>query len=719
LTKAAELSLPLLTRLLASHDPDVRTAAFDIAYRIGPPAIGLLTQMLNDPRVDTRRQVVDILIDLAPDTESIQPALCRALKDPDAGVAADAGRALGALAQRAAPSVPALVEALANCDTHVRLYAAESLASIGAPAAPATLALAALLHDPIPGVRWAACEGLASIGPAAARAVPQLIAALGDESLYVRICAAGALGSIGPDAMAALTALREAAAKDPALRAEAEWARDRISGTANGPATTVTPTAAATQTNPRTDDDPRPTTTPSAANLPLDWDTSTGRNIAWSVPLGGETFGRPVVAGDAVYIGTDNARKLNPVITGACGVLLALRAADGAFRWQDAAPPRPERGLREFLLPSTTSAPHVEGDRLYYLTAQCQLRCLDIHAPPHTTVPNIIWELDLCATLGVFPHEACNSDVLPLGDLLIVSTSNGRNEAHTRVPSPRAPSLIAVDKRTGQVVWRAVGAGANVLHGQWCSPTAATINGRTQILFGGGDGWLRAYDVGGSGRGRGGRELWRFDGNPKDAPWRPRPGALSRCSIVASPVYDDHGGGRVFLAMGEDPSHGNGPAWLHAISPNGHGDVTDSRRLWTCTKVGRMVATPILHEGLLYAADIGGTVHCLDADTGEVLWKHDTQGDIWGCLFLAGGSGDSGERGGGGGNGGRLYAGNVNGTMTAFRPGRQKQVLAEIEMDAPLYSRPALAGDTMYLATARRLYLIKSADPKTKPATDR
>ena len=102
------------------------------------------------------------------------------------------------------------------------------------------------------------------------------------------------------------------------------------------------------------------------------------------------------------------------------------------------------------------------------------------------------------------------------GDLLIVSTSNGRNEAHTRVPSPRAPSLIAVDKRTGQVAWRAIGAGANVLHGQWSSPTAATVNGRTQILFGGGDGYLRAYDP------ASGRELWRFDGNPKDAPWRPR-----------------------------------------------------------------------------------------------------------------------------------------------------------------------------------------------------
>jgi outer membrane protein assembly factor BamB len=366
-----------------------------------------------------------------------------------------------------------------------------------------------------------------------------------------------------------------------------------------------------------------------------------------------------------------------------CGVLMAVRASDGAFLWQDAAP-RVKRGLREFLLPSTTSAPYVDGDRLYYLTPECQLRCLDVHANERGAA--LVWELDLCAALGVFPHEACNSEVLPLGELLVVCTSNGQNEGHTRVPSPRAPSLIAVDKRSGKVMWRAIGAGANVLHGQWSSPVAARVNGRTQVLFGGGDGWLRAYDA------ESGRELWKFDGNPKDAVWRPRPGAFSRCAIVAPPVYD--GEGRVFVAMGEDPSHGNGPSLLHAISANGQGDVTETRRLWTCRQIGRVVAKPIVSEGLLYVADLGGRVYCVDAKTGEVIWKHDTEGAIWGCLMLAGG---------------RVYAGNVDGTMTVLRAGRTKEVLAEMEMEAPLYSRPAVVGDAMYVASARRLYLIQKA----------
>ena len=411
-----------------------------------------------------------------------------------------------------------------------------------------------------------------------------------------------------------------------------------------------------------------------------------------------------MVVGDAVYVGTDNARHMNPAYQEKVGVLVALQAKDGKFLWQDVAP-RVERGLREFLLPSTTSAPYVEGNRLYDVTAECQLRCLDTegfrdgenNGPYREEVfqdnaaADIVWELDMCGRLGVFPHEATNSEVLPVGDLLMVSTSNGQNEGHTRVPSPRAPSLIAVDKRSGEVVWRAIGAGEQVLHGQWSSPVAANVNGRMQVLFGGGDGWLRSYDA------ASGHEVWRFDGNPKDARWLPRPRVLSRGSIMASPVFAD---GRVFVAMGQSPGHGNGPSLIHAISPNGQGDVTESRLLWTSREVGRVVGTPIAKDGLLYVGDLGGTIHCLDAATGAHVWKHETNEAIWGSLLLAGD---------------RLYVGNVEGSMSVLRAGRRKQLLGQIEMDAPIYSPPAPIGDALYLATANRLYLIAaSLDPKTR-----
>ncbi len=689
-------SLPLLRRFLDPPQEDLQEVTFEILQRIGPAAIPLLEELLRHDRDSVRRGAASELVDLAPHTERIQPALQRALRDEDPMVAGDAARALGALGTRASPSVGALVGALSHENPYVRVYAAEALASIGPNAASATSALARTLGDPEPGVRWAACEALAGIGPAARPAVPQLIAALKDDFLYVRIFAAGALGSIGPKARSAREALRTAAG-DPALRDEAEWALRRIGGAP--PERAAPPQAAAAHSMAL----PLETTVVHSRDLPVDWDVATGRNVVWSVALGDETFGRPVVAGDAVYVGTDNARQLNAAYKEEAGVLMALRAKDGRFLWQDLAP-RVERGLREFLLPSTTSAPYVEGDRLYYVTAECQLRCLDTEGfrdlendGPHReeafrddAAADVVWELDMCGRLGVFPHEATNSEVSPVGDLLIVSTSNGQNEGHTRVPAPRAPSLIAVDKRSGDVVWRAFGPGEHVLHGQWSSPVAANVGGRAQVLFGGGDGWLRSYDA------ASGREVWRFDANPKDAPWVPRPGVLSRGSIIASPVFAD---GRVYVALGQSPGHGNAPSLVHAVSPNGQGDVTASRRLWTSREVGRVVGTPIAKDGLLYVGDLGGTIHCLDAATGAHVWKHETNEAIWGSMLLAGG---------------RLYVGNAEGRMSILRAGRRKELLGQVEMDAPLYSAPAPVSDALYLATAKRLYLI-AARPSLEP----
>jgi outer membrane protein assembly factor BamB/HEAT repeat protein len=692
LVEGARRSVPLLRRFLAPEHEDLHVVTFEIIQRIGPPAIPLLVDLLRHERDSIRRSAVDELIDLAPHTEGFQSALRQALKHEDEVVAGDAARALGALGARAAPSVAALVETLSHDDAYVRIYAAEALASIGPGAAKATAALAAALGDPVPGVRWAACEALGSIGPAAQSAVPQLIDALEDEFLYVRIFAAGALGSIGPKAQSAIEALK-AVAREPTLRDEAEWALSRVAGTrpverGASPASPVSPVSPVSPASP---------VAPAPSNPPVDWDPETGRNIVWRVELGNETYGRPVVAGDTVYVGTDNARHLNPAFGDEAGVLAAFHAKDGKFLWQDVAP-RVERGLRNFLLPSTTSTPYVEGNRLYYVTAECQLRSLDTQGfrdgennGPYRNekfqddaAADIVWELDMCGRLGVFAHEASNSDVLPVGDLLIVSTSNGQNEGHTRVPSPRAPSLIAVDKRSGEVVWRAIGAGEKVLHGQWSSPVAADVNGRIQVLFGGGDGWLRSYDA------ASGHEVWRFDGNPKDARWLPRPGVLSRGSIIAPPIFAD---GRVFVAMGLSPGHGNGPSLIHAINPNGQGDVTASRLLWTSREIGRVVGTPIVKDGLLYVGDLGGTIHCLDAATGAHVWKHETNEPIWGSLLLAGD---------------RLYVGNLEGTMTVLRAGRQKRLLGEILMDAPLYSAPAMLGDALYVATAIRLYLIAS-----------
>jgi outer membrane protein assembly factor BamB len=237
-----------------------------------------------------------------------------------------------------------------------------------------------------------------------------------------------------------------------------------------------------------------------------------------------------------------------------------------------------------------------------------------------------------------------------------------------------------------------------VLHGQWSNPSLISLRGRDVALFGGGDGWLYALEA------ANGREVWRFDGNAKDAVWCTGgdvPGKVFRNNIIASPlVYEN----RIYLAMGQDPKHGQGRGRVHAIDPGGQGDVTASRKLWETTDVGRTIATPIAHEGLLYVADFNGWVHCFETSTGKKVWEHDLFAGVWGCFLLADG---------------KLYVGDEDGAMTIFAIGREKKVIGQIEMDAALWSPPCAFAGVLYVASARCLYALGLPKPADTVPADR
>jgi hypothetical protein len=161
---------------------------------------------------------------------------------------------------------------------------------------------------------------------------------------------------------------------------------------------------------------------------PVEWNTTTGWNIVWSVELGNETFGRPVVAGDAVYVGTDNTRHMNPAWKEESGVLMAFRATDGKFLWQDLAQRVKERGLgtscchrrqvrRMWKGTGCTMSPPSANSVAWTRTVSAMARTVVRigRALQENAAADIVWESGHAARLGVFPHEACNSEVLPCG----------------------------------------------------------------------------------------------------------------------------------------------------------------------------------------------------------------------------------------------------------------------------------------------------------------
>jgi len=437
----------------------------------------------------------------------------------------------------------------------------------------------------------------------------------------------------------------------------------------------------------------------SAKSLPASWDVQAGKNIKWKAELGTTSYGNPVVADGKVFVGTNNDTPRSPEVKGDKGILMAFRESDGKFLWQAVTDKLESGKENDWPEQGICSSPAVEGKRLYYVTSRGELVALDTegfldskndgpYQQETRTGPgdaDVIWKLDMMKELGVFQHNMANSSPLIWDDLLFLETSNGRDDSHEKVPSPKAPSFLAVNKNTGKVVWQDNSPGDRILHGQWSSPALGEVNGVMQVFFPGGDGWLYGFNA------RTGEKLWRFDLNPKEAVW-----PKTRNDGIATPVFAD---GRVFLATGQDPENGEGVGHLYAIDPSKTGDITETGRVWHYDKIRRSISTAAVTGGLLFISDFSGFLHCLDAKTGTPYWTFDALAAVWGSPLVADG---------------KVYLGDEDGDVVVLEAAPQMKKLAEVNMGSSVYGTPVAANGVLYIMHRSTLFAI--ASPGSGPA---
>jgi len=482
-------------------------------------------------------------------------------------------------------------------------------------------------------------------------------------------------------------------------------------------------------------------------NMPTTWNTRPGeeKNIKWSVELGSNACGGPVVSGGKIFIGTNNDIPRDPKIKGDKGILMCFRESDGKFLWQAVHDKLPEGNVYDWPKRGIASTPVVDGNRLYYVSNRSEVVCADIAGNQATGTARILWTLDMIRELGVIPHTCqfflAGCSPLIVGDTLFVITGNGVDEKHIDIPAPEAPSFLAIDKKTGRVLWKdnspsaklanARRAGKNVnvmnlankgevlMHGQWTNPVYADPNGKPMIIFPGGDGWIRAFHP------ASGQLLWKFDCNPKGAVKMLGPQG-TRNDFVSTPVVWEN---KLYIGVGQDPEHdkGVGHLWciditkepknpemdLSPVNDNFHPKAAvnkDSGLVWHFGgKIenapdgrdylfGRTLSTCAVHDGLCYAAEYDGVLHCLDAHTGQQHWEHDMDADIWASPFWVDG---------------KVYIGTEDGKVLIFEHGRTKKKIAEIDMrptprGGRIRSSPVAANGVLYLVTENpcKLYAI-------------
>ncbi len=428
-----------------------------------------------------------------------------------------------------------------------------------------------------------------------------------------------------------------------------------------------------------------------AKGLPVSWDVAARKNVKWMAALGSQTYGNPVVAGGKVFVGTNNEAVRDPKQGGDRGVVMAFRESDGAFLWQHTNEKLAAGRVNDWPFQGVASSPLVEGDRLYYVSNRAEVICLDTEGfrdkgndgpfaqEALTGVENadIVWKFDMMEEVGVHPHNLANSAPVSWGDLIFLMTSNGHDESHVNIPSPRAPALISLNKKTGKLVWEDNSVGERILHGQWSSPAVGAIGGVVQVVSGQGDGWVRGYEA------LSGKKLWEFDSNPKQSVW-----PKTRNEIISTPVIHED---KVYIANGQDPEHGEGLGHLYALDATKRGDITNTGVLWHYEKIRRSISTAAIHDGLVYYADFSGFLHCLDAKTGQVYWVHDMLAAVWGSPMVADG---------------KVYLGDEDGDVVALATGKVKKVLAESNMGSSVYATPVPARGTLFIANRNQLWAL-------------
>ncbi|MHC4910167.1 MAG: outer membrane protein assembly factor BamB family protein [Planctomycetota bacterium] len=402
---------------------------------------------------------------------------------------------------------------------------------------------------------------------------------------------------------------------------------------------------------------PRQNGTSSETGLPASCEPG-GPDELWTLDLAGR--GTPAVANGRVYAmgyrGTGaDLREL----------LLCLDERSGRVLW--------EHGFNDFLSDIiydrySIGAPTIDPEtgNVYCLTTPGLLNCFSWDG-------RLLWQHSMMEQSGrlTFPNGRTGSPVVD-GDLLItrgITTSWGSL-------GPARDRFYAFDKRTGDLVWAST-PGVGPKDSCFSHPVIVQDGDRRLLYAGTGCGNIICIDAGT------GAPVWRFQ--------------MSIGGVNSAVLVDEeknrliavHGrenldaseiGRMVALRLGTRPAAGEaGPVVLG----------TDSE-LWRTHHVA--FTSPLVQVGdRVYLTGHTGELYCIDADTGEDLWKMKLAPDQ---IHAGPVHAD-----------GRLYVPMTNGTLHIIEPSDTgPNVVSQVQLEGSCLGPPAIAGGRVYVHTTEKLY---------------
>jgi len=383
-----------------------------------------------------------------------------------------------------------------------------------------------------------------------------------------------------------------------------------------------------------------------ACKPPLTWGET--NHVAWKTPIHDLGWSSPVIWGDQVWLTTasEDGRQMFAV---------AIDAKNGRIAHDikvfDTPQPEHVASMNSYASPT----PAIEAGRVYVHYGTYGTACLE------TKTGKVLWSR---RDLNCDHHEGPGASLLLDQDLLYF-TVDGRDVQY----------VIALEKATGRTAWKTnrsvdYSPFPSNCRKAFCTPILIEAGGQRQ-LFSPGAKAMVAYDP------RTGAELWhaRYNG------W----------SMVPRPLF---GHGLLYAITDYERPE------LWAVQPDGHGDVTDTKVVWKVIKDMPATASLLLIGDLLYLVNDQGWVICLEAKTGNVVWRERLKGKHSASPIFAAD---------------RIYFFSEKNLTTVIKPGREFHVLAENQLDDRVMATPAVVGNAFILRTKTHLYRLEDNPGQNRP----
>lgn len=376
-----------------------------------------------------------------------------------------------------------------------------------------------------------------------------------------------------------------------------------------------------------------------AKGLPVEW--SETKNVRWKTPIQGRAWSSPVVWHDRIWLtnATPDGKQLSALkIDRATGKVLldkvVFQIAEPQFCYS----------FNSY----ASSTPVIEEGRIYVHYGSHGTACLD------TESGETVWARQ---DLPCDHWRGAGSSPILYQNLLFIHF-DGYDLQY----------VVALDKTTGQTVWKRdrdidYGTTDGDAKKAYATPLVIEVGGRPLLISTAAVATI-AYDP--------------FTG---DEVWQVRQGGMNAAS---PPLY---GHGLLFLNTAD------GGFREFALRPEGVGDITATNVVWKQQQAMPVRCAPLLVGDLLFMINETGILSCLEAKSGDLVWRHRLGEKYSASPVYADG---------------HIYLCSQDGDLPVIEAGREFRLLATNKLDDGCMATPAIAGKSLFIRTKQSLYSIEA-----------